>query len=436
MRGLGILLAAMLVLAGGRAASAATELQFWHAMPGRLGEWVGDLADGFNRSQTAYTVVPVYKGNYAETMRLAMDAAVAGHPPHMVQVFEVGAATMMATRGLVKPVYEVMAESGLSFDPDAYIQAVRLFYSNLDGRMLSMPFNASTPVFFYNRTAFRKAGLDPAKPPATWPEVERAGKALLAAGYPCGFTTQWQSWIQLENLSAWHDIAFATKHNGIAGFDIELKFNSPFHVRHIRQLAAWHKSGLFVYGGRRNESEAKFIAGECPMMFATSAAYAELKAKTGLDVGIAMLPIWPEIAWAPRNSIIGGATVWVLNGHPPQAYGGVARFFAYLSSPEVQAASHQRTGYLPITYAAHDLSRRQGFYAANPDLDVATRQITLHAPTEHSKGVRLGNFVAIREVIDEELEAVWAGRKDAKAALDDAVRRGNVLLKDFNRARQ
>lgn len=428
-----ILAAALAFLFAAAPAQAATEVVLWHAMPGKLGEWLGDLVEGFNKRQADYKVVAQYKGNYRDTMQAALDAFTDKRAPHMVQVFEVGTATMMAAKGVIKPVHEVMSQAGLAFDAKDYLPAVTLYYSSMDGKLLSLPFNASTPVLFYNKRAFRQAGLDPNQPPKTWPDVEDAARALLKAGFPCGFTTQWQSWIQLENLSAWHDMPFATKQNGIGGYDIELKFNSPFHIHHIQKLADWSKSKIFVYAGRRDEALGKFIDGDCPMLFATSASYGEVGGNANLDFSIAMLPYWPDIRWAPRNSIIGGATLWVMEGHQTEEYRGIAKFFEYLSSPAIQATSHQRTGYLPITRAAYSLSRRQGFYDSHPETETAIKQVTLHWPTEHSRGVRLGNFAQVRDVIDEELEAVWAGRKSAKNALDEAVRRGNEILKKFTR---
>ncbi|HXG04921.1 MAG TPA: sn-glycerol-3-phosphate ABC transporter substrate-binding protein UgpB [Candidatus Binatia bacterium] len=413
---------------------AETEIQFWHAMGGALGEKTKELAEGFNRSQSEYRVNAVYKGNYTETMTGAIAAFRARQQPHIVQVFEVGTATMMAATGAIKPVHALMAEAGEKFDPAAYLPAVTGYYTTADGRMLSLPFNSSTPVLYYNKDAFRKAGLDPARPPRTWPEVGEAVRKLQAAGLACGFTTCWQSWIQLENFSAWHNVPFATRANGFGGLDAELRFNSPLHVRHIGQLAEWQKTKAFDYGGRRNEATAKFTSGECGMLTESSAGYAGIKRTAKFEFGIGTLPYWPDVAGAPQNTIIGGASLWVMAGHSPQAYRGVARFFSYLSSPEVQADWHQFTGYLPITRAAWDLTRKQGFYEKNPGTEISILQMTGKPPTENSKGLRLGNFVQIRDVIDEELEAVWAGKKPAKEALDAAVRRGNDLLRQFERA--
>ena len=416
-------------------ASAATEILWWHAMGGKLGEKVEEIAKKFNESQSDYTVTAVYKGNYTETMTAAIAAFRARQQPAIVQVFEVGTATMMAAKGAVYPVYELMADTKEPFDPKAYLQAVTGYYMDSDGNMLSLPFNSSTPILYYNKTAFEKAGLDPNTPPKTWPEVGEMAKKLQASGVKCGFTTGWQSWVQLENFSAWHNVPIATKSNGFDGLDTELEINSPLHVKHIGQLAEWQKSKIFDYGGRRSDSAPKFYSGECAIYMNSSAARAGILANVkDFEVGTGMLPYWPDVEGAPQNSIIGGATLWVLQGRPAEEYKGVAKFFTFLSSPEIQADWHQFTGYLPITTAAYELSKEQGYYARNPGADTAILQMTLKTPTANSKGLRLGNFVQIRDVINEELEAVWGGQKTAKEGLDAAVERGNKLLREFEAA--
>ncbi|WP_417533848.1 sn-glycerol-3-phosphate ABC transporter substrate-binding protein UgpB [Marinobacterium stanieri] len=410
---------------------AATEIQWWHAMGGELGEKVNEIADKFNASQDDYQVVPVFKGNYTETMTAAISAFRAKEQPHIVQVFEVGTATMMAAEGAVYPVYQLMEDTGQAFDPSDYLSTVTGYYTSNDGKMLSMPFNSSTPVLYYNKDALAKAGVEP---PKTWEEMGEAGRKLLDAGYECGFTTGWQSWVQLENFSARHNVPFATENNGFAGLDTELAFNSPLHVKHVQQLADWQKEGIFSYGGRRSDSAPKFYSGECAMYMNSSASYAGVKNNAkGFEFGVAQLPNWGEAIQQPQNSIIGGATLWTLQGHDKDDYKGVARFYSFLSSPEIQADWHQFTGYLPITHAAADLTRKQGFYNQNPGTDVAITQMTSVEPTANSKGLRLGNFVQIRDIINEELENVWSGKDSAEAALNRAVERGNKLLRKFER---
>lgn len=421
---------ALVGVAGG--AQAQVQINWWHAMGGELGDMTAAVAEAFNATQSDYQVNAVYRGNYTETMTAAIAAFRAREQPHLVQVFEVGTASMMAARGAIFPVFELMGEHGIDWDPEIYLPAVVGYYADSDGNMLSMPFNSSTPVMYYNKDAFAAAGLDPESPPTTWAELEEAGRAIVTSGAaPCGLTTAWQSWVQLENFSALHNVPFATRSNGFDGLDTEFRFNSDLHKRHISNMKAWQEEDIFRYGGRRSDSAPLFYSGECAIYMNSSAAQAGVRANTDFEFGVAMLPVYDDVEGAPQNSIIGGATLWVLQGHSPEEYEGVAAFFQYLSQPEVQADWHQKTGYLPITLEAYHYSEQQGYYEANPGTDVSIKQMTLNDPTENSRGLRLGNFVQIRDIINEELEEVWSGNKTPEQALDDAARRGNDLLRQF-----
>ena len=411
-------------------AAAQTEIQWWHSMTGALGERVTEIANGFNASQTNYKVVPVYKGSYGESMTAAIAAYRAGTAPHIVQVFEVGTATMMGAKGAIKPVYQLMNESGVKWDPKAYVGAVAGYYTDRKGNMLSMPFNSSTPVFYINKDAFQKAGLQPVAP-KTWKEFAITAGKLKASGQQCVYTTGWPSWVHVENFSAWHNLPIGTAENGIASVNTEFKINSPRHVAHIEMLAGFAKNGWFTYAGRRNEAEAKFFSGECAMLTSSSAAQANIRKNAKFAFSVNMLPYNDDIPGAPQNSIIGGASLWVLGGKKADEYKGVAQFFNYLSAPELQAKWHQQTGYVPLTNAAADLTKQSGYYEKNPGTDIAVLQLNNKTPTANSKGLRFGNFVQGRTVIEEEIEAVLAGKKDAQTAMNDAVKRGNDILKRF-----
>src|SRR5688572_7844898 len=413
---------------------AQTEIQWWHSMTGALGDKVNEIANGFNASQKEYKVVPVYKGAYPESMTAAIAAFRAGNPPHILQVFEVGTATMMSAKGAIKPVYQMMKEAGQPFDTKNYLGPVAGYYTDSKGNMLSMPFNSSTPVFYINKDAFKKAGLDPEKAPRTWKEFAAAAEKLKASGQQCVYSTGWPSWVHIENFSAWHNLPIGTQENGIAGFNTEFRINSPQHVAHIEMLADFVKKGLMTYSGRRNEAEARFFSGECAMVTSSSAAQANIRRNAKFDFSVNFLPYNDQIKGAPQNSIIGGASLWVFSGKKPEEYKGVTKFFSYLSQPEVQAKWHQETGYVPITNAAYDVTKKSGFYDKNPGTDIANRQLGNKPPTANSKGLRFGNFVQGREVIEEELEAVFAGKKPAKQAMDDAVKRGNEILRKFEAA--
>ena len=411
----------------------ATQIEWWHAMGGALGEAVNTIVGGFNRSQTEYVMKAVYKGNYTETMTAAIAAFRAKKQPHVVQVFEVGTATMMAAKGAIYPVHQLMSDAGQPFDESRYISAVIGYYTTTDGKLLSLPFNSSTPVVFWNKAAFAKAGLDRA--PKTWEEMGKFSKKLISSGASeCGFTIGWQSWSMLENFSTWHDVPFATKENGFAGLDTEFVFDSSLHVKHIQQLADWQKENVFRYGGRRGDGNPLFAEGKCAMLINSSAYYGGLVKSTKFDFGTSQLPYWASAVSEPQNSIIGGATLWVLKGGTKDEYKGVAKFLTYMSDVFVQTFWHQNTGYVPITNEAYELTKNSDYYKKNEGRDVAIIQMSSKAPTSNSKGLRLGNFVQIRDIINEELEAIWAGKKTAKKGLGDAISRGNKLLRKFERA--
>jgi len=420
---------AAMVYAGG--AHAQTEILWWHSMGGALGEKVNELVTRFNASQKDYRVVAVYKGSYPESMTAAIAAFRAGSAPNILQVFEVGTATMMAAKGAIVPVTKVMADAREAFDPRAYLPSVAGYYTDLDGNMLSFPFNSSTVMFYVNKDAFKKAGLDPSHAPATWKEFGAAAARLKASGQECVYTTGWPSWMHIENFSAWHNVPIGTRQNGMGGLDTTFSINSPLHVRHLAMLGELAKKGEFTYAGRTNQAEAKFASGECAMLTSSAGAQATIRKAAKFDWSMNFIPYYDDVKGAPQNSIIGGASLWVMAGKKPAEYKGVAKFFAFLSQPEVQMDWHISTGYVPITLAAYELTRKSGFYERNPGADMPVRQLTLHPPTENSKGLRFGNFVQGREVIEEEMEAVFAGKKDAQTALDDAVKRGNEILRRF-----
>ncbi|AUU40517.1 TPA: sn-glycerol-3-phosphate ABC transporter substrate-binding protein UgpB [Proteus mirabilis] len=411
---------------------AKTEIEWWHAMGGALGQKVNQIASDFNASQSEYVIKPVYKGTYPETMTSAVAAFRAKNQPAIVQVFEVGTASMMGAKKAIFPVYQLMEKTNEPFDPNSYLSTVTAYYTTSDGKMISLPFNSSTPVLYYNKALFKQAGIE--QPPKTWKEMGAVSQKLLDAGVKCGFTTTWQSWTQIENFGARNNLPIATKNNGFDGTDTSFLFNQAPFVTHIQRMADWSKSGIFKYGGRQSDAMPLFYTQECAMVMESSAGFAGIKENMkGIDIGVSQLPYDDTLVDKPANSIIGGASLWVMAGRPDAEYNGVAKFFTYLSSPEVQADWHQATGYLPVTKAAYALTQQQGFYQQNPGADTAILQMTTSDSTANSKGLRFGNFLQTREIVDEELEKVWSGKQSAQAALDNAVKRGNEQLRRFER---
>ena len=442
MNKLGLLLSTGLVatLALAPAAYAQTEITWWHAMGAELGEKLEEIAAGFNASQSEYKVTPVFKGSYAETLTAAIAAFRANQQPAIVQVYEVGTGTMMAAKGAVYPVHKLMADKGEPWDPSGFLAPVTGYYSDTEGNILSMPFNSSTPIMYYNKDIFEKAGLDRETPPKTWAELEEMGHKIMESGAAnFFFYDTWTTWIHTENLSAIHDQPYGTLENGFGGLGAEFTFNGPVQVKHWENLKKWADEGFYQYGGPAGAPDAqpKFVSQECAIFMNSSAGRAGvIRNAKDFEVGFAPLPYYDDVTTEPKNSIIGGATLWVLNGQPDEVYTGVAKIFTYLSSPEVQADWHQFTGYLPITNAAYELGKTQGYYDANPGSEIAINQITRGTPTPNSKGIRFGNLTQARDAVDAEFEAMLGGQKTAQEALDAAVARGNEILRDFEAANQ
>jgi sn-glycerol 3-phosphate transport system substrate-binding protein len=428
--------AALWALVGSAMAATPIELQWWHAMTSVNAQAVNRIAAEFNASQSEYKVVPVFKGSYAETMTAGIAAYRAGKAPDIIQIFDVGTATMMAAKGAIKPVSQLMAEAGEPFDVKAYLPAITGYYSTADGKLLSLPFNSSTAVTYWNKDEFKKAGLDPDKPPKTWPQTFDDARKLRAAGVPCGFTVGWLSWTQLEQFSAWHNLPFASKADGYESTDAVLKFDNPVVRNHIGKLAEAQKDKVFDYGGRTTQPQGMFTSGECGMIQTSSGFYGILKSGAKFDFGVAELPYYPDVAGAPQNTIVGGASLWVMGGKSAAEYKGVAKFFTFLSRTKLQQRLHEETGYLPITKAAYEATKASGFYQKNPAYEVPLLELTNKPPTRNSRGLRLGNLVQIRDVIAEDLEAAFAGKEPAAAALADATKRGDALLRKFERDTQ
>jgi sn-glycerol 3-phosphate transport system substrate-binding protein len=411
-------------------------IEFWHGLGQPGGGILEGFATEFNNSQTQFRVNATYKGSYPETMVAAIAAFRAGNAPHIVQMFEVGTATMMAAKGAIKPVYELMRETNTPFDPSIYLPAVRGYYSSADGKMISMPFNSSTTVTFWNKDAFRRAGLNPDNPPKTWAETRAAAQKIRQTNAaPCGFTFAWPTWSQVENFSAIHDVPLATKGNGFEGFDTELTINSGLHVRHLQFLMDMLKEGSFKYGGRDAAGDALFPSGECAIIHGSSGLRGRIVREAKFQWGTTYLPYYEDVKGAPKNSIIGGASFWVMTSprRTKEEYKAVAEFFRYLGRPEVVAKWHIETGFLPITFPGIQQVQSMGYYEQNPGADIPYKQLTRTLPTRNSKGLRLGNMPEIRTVIYEEWEKAFQGQQTAKQAMDAAVRRGNDILRKFEK---
>lgn len=410
-----------------------TEIVLWHAFEGFLAEKFTEIVDDFNHSSGIYQVKLVYKGNYKETFDRGMEACKTNEQPHILQVYEVATQTMMLKPETWVPVDDLLRTYYKKFDSAVYIDTVRDFYSTFEGKMVSLPWNASTGILFYNKTLFAKAGLDPNTPPKTWIELESMGKKLVKSGYK-GFTTAWPAAYHLEHLCCWHNLPFATHDNGFGGLQARLNFCGPYQLRHLEKLVKWQKNGIFTYQGRMVDlPEKTFASGQCGILLQGANRLPTLKRLTSDEIGVGFMPYWPDICGAPYRLNIGGSSFWALAGFDEEISRGVAHFLAYLSLPEIQAYWHQTTGYLPITESAYYLTKKKGFYEKNQAAEIAVLEVMQGQTTPHTKGIRLGNYPIIREKIIDHLEKAFNGELKPKEALEKAIVEGNLLLEKFEK---
>lgn len=426
-------------LSGSATARAADKIRItlWHAMAATPGEEITKLIAAFNASQNDVEVTGLFKGVYKDLMTSVAAAWRAGQAPHIAQVFEVGTQTMMSSGRVIKPVWQLAQETGVKLDPNAYIPAVRGYYSQSDGRLASMPFNSSTCIVWYNKDALEKAGQDPEKFPATWPEVVSLARTLRDKGavqYPA--ITASVVWAHFEQFSAIHNIPYATEANGFKGLDATLKINSAAHVKHLQRLLDMAKESTFHYTGRDGSGDGAFLSGQSGMTFSSSALRGDLVRSAKFRWAPAFLPYDPAVIHQPINSAIGGASFWVLTAPNRSAaeYRAVARFLAFLAAPEQDFEWSRVTGYVPITHAGFDLAKRQGWFEQNPGTDLPIRQLTRGQVTDNSRGFHLGRMPEIRTIIEEECEKALSGQQGAQQALDSAVERGNKVLRDFQKS--
>ena len=409
---------------------AQTEITWWHAMGGQLGETVNEIAKRFNASQSNYVITPVYKGGYEDTLTATIAAFRAGEQPDIVQVFDAGAATIIGAEGAVIPAEDLIREAGIDFDANDYIEGVRYFYADSAGKMVGMPFNSSTPIMYYNVAALEKAGVTP---PKTWEEFETIAPTLVEAGY-IPLAQSHSPWIFTENFHSRHNLQFATNANGFDGSDgTKILVNNEAIKTHFSKLKEWLDKGWYgYYGAGWGDNQAPFENGEVAMWLGSSGSFGGLRNSVDFDFSATYLPYWEAVTTEPTATFIGGAALFAMSGKSQDENRASAEFFKFLSSTDIQKYWHQATGYVPITSAAYEAAKAEGYYSEVPQAEVGIQQLSLPAG-EWSKGYRMGFYVQIRDVMNREYGRIFAGETDVESAFAVIEEEGNRLLDRFSK---
>ena len=405
-----------------------TEIDFWYALSGNIQEVTLSLVEDFNESHPDIQVNPVHKGSYSEVLTSSIAAYRTDNAPHIVQVYEVGTQTLLDSNA-IKPVYELFEENDMDINWDDFIGPLKAYYS-VDGNLYSLPFNSSTPFLFYNKDAFEEAGLDPNQPPRTFKEVEEYGRQLVESGaVENALTVGWPSWVLAENMFTWHGQPITNNKNGYEGHASELKINSEFGVELFTQLKEWQSENIFTYEGREGTPNPSFLTGKTAMIITSTAYLGGFKEGADFEIGSGFIP--HKEGLPQGNSLIGGATLWVYQGHSDEEYRAVTEFLDFIASVDQQVRWHKETGYLPVTNSAVNQLEEEGWFEENPNHSTAFNQLNIETETGEFAGLRLGDFVAIREIVLSELESIFSGNKTVEKALDDAVQKSNQRLERY-----
>jgi len=408
---------------------AKTEVTWWHAMAGQLGETVNKISTDFNASQDDYEITPVYKGTYTETLTAGIAAFRADQSPNILQVFDAGAATIMNAPGVALPVQDVLVDAGYSFNSKDYLEGVRNFYADTKGKMIGMPFNSSTPVLYFNKDLLTKAGVEA---PKTYEEFEVVAEKLKQNDITA-LAQSHTPWIMVENFKARHDLPFSDQENGFSGLSTKININTPDMVMHFGKLKEWSDKGYYQYFGSDWDANQKpFERGEVAMWLGSSGSFGGLLERVEFKMGTTYLPYWEQLNPEGVHTFIGGAALFAMNGHDKMENKAVAAFFDYLTKADVQMYWHKTTGYVPVTNAAYELTKQSGYYDEKPDAEVGVKQLSL-ASGQWNKGYRVGYYPQIREVMHREFDNIFAGKTDVKSALDNVEAESSKLLSRFAR---
>ncbi|MFQ5606124.1 MAG: ABC transporter substrate-binding protein [bacterium] len=405
---------------------AAVEIKFWHAMSGNRLRAVATLVQGFNHAHPGTKLVAQFTGSYAETMTKAISATRAGNPPHIIQVFEVGTQTMLDSRAFI-PVFKLMQPGDIDWND--LLDPIRRHYS-VKGKLYSMPFNCSTSILYYNKDLFRQAGLEPANPPATYAELEAAGAKIVASGAaPNALSFGWPAWVFEQTYSV-NNQFYSDHANGRDGRATRLFIDNAFGVNVLQTWVDWSHEKILIYGGREYSANKAFLSGQVAMLIQSTSSVASIESAAKFEVGTAF---FPRLAGYERgNSVIGGATLWVMKGMSDQQKEAVRKFLVWIRRTDVTKKWHQETGYFPLTKTAVAELKKEGWFDVHPNHYTALTQILSGRNTLPAHGVMLGNFVQIRDIVGSALEKAFAGAVTPKAALSQAAKEANRVLEEYN----
>ena len=395
-------LVACTLMAASAMAFAKTELTMAHQLNDHHARELEKLVNGFNVS------------NKDVEIRL-VKRAPNGKPSVLNLATRADLAQYLTKPDAYVAVEKLLADNKIKFNLKSIAEPLRNSVT-VNNQIQALPVAFTTPMLFWNKELFKESGLDPNKPPKTWEEVQDISGKLKAR---CSYTTSWPVWVHIDNVSAWAG-------SPTVGTDGKLAFNTLIQVRHLARLTSWYKTEYFTSFGFNNEADAHFVNGECAMITTNGEMVSELQASNKFEYGVTSLPIIDDNTGAPFNTLASGGAIWVGQGHSKDEYKAAAKFLEFALTPQTQLAIARQAGFLPLTPAAQAGAQSK---LLRDDLQ-AQDQGLANVMKAGAPGATVGWISfnpKLRQIVNEEMDAVFMGKKSAKTALDSAVARGQSV---------
>jgi sn-glycerol 3-phosphate transport system substrate-binding protein len=423
------LLAAILTAAP---AAAQTPVRIWHALSGPQKTALDTMAEAFNKANPDYAVKPVALTQTSTLLSRVADEQRRARPegPPLVIVSEAAAGDIVAAGGLAYPVSQLLTDMAETYDPDAFLPAVRASFSDDAGSLMALPFLLTTPVLYVDAKAVRDAGFDPVKDLKTWAGFEGVAARISAAGGgSCAAAMQAPPWIAVENLLAMHDRPFASFDNG-RGADARISADVDFLARHLTRLVDMARGGALRPRTSGVEPVGAFIGRACPMLLGSSGLLGHVRSRAAFDLAVLPLPYLDDVTNPPKPSLPGGFALWALRGRPPAEMKGAAKFAAFVASPDAQAWLARELRSIPSTFEGWRRAQSDGITTAEPGLAVAASELAGQMPTPASKSPRLPGKADIDGFFEAAFDNAFLGSKQPRPAIVDAVQRADILLRE------
>ena len=429
--------------AGGGAEGEPVTIDFWVAFSdeARLG-FTKEKAAAFNEKHPEYNINVSSFTSYNDVFDAAVLAVDSGDPPGIIHFFEAATRQALdAKNNAGQPIFKSVTDAiggrteilGEPVVLDSVVDAARNYYT-VDGSFYSMPWNTSSAIMFSNTDMLEEAGVDSI--PETWDEVEAACEKVMALDEPPAGCITWpnHSWFVEQSLGQQGEL-LADADNGRSGRATEVYLDSPGMVDYVSWWKDMADKDYYTYTGTQRDWDGTanaFIAQEAAMLIYSSSDTTYLTdsgAEAGFNVEASFMPHNGDKGYV--GNLIGGATLWLLDGMDTVAEDGALAFMNFFSNPENAAEWHQITGYIPITQDAVDLLQSQGWYDESPNSLVASNQLAAAQDTPASRGALLGDFVSIRDVITMAIEDILVNDLDPAERLAEANEEGNKALTEY-----